>query len=95
MNIQLPKVKGQYLFDESLAKYSWFGTGGKADVLFMPKDKEDLIYFLKNKPKDLPIFVLGAGSNLLIRDGGVRGVVILLKKTLNNISLNEGGNIKA
>jgi len=90
----LPKIRGKYLFDEPLAKYNWFKTGGKADILFMPKDKEDLIYFLKNKPKDLPIFILGAGSNLLIRDGGIRGVVILLKKTLNNISINKEGDIE-
>ena len=90
----LPKVQGQYVFNESLARYSWFGTGGKAEVLFMPKDRGDLVSFLKNKPKDLPIFILGAGSNLLIRDGGIKGVVILLKKTLNNISINKNEDIE-
>jgi UDP-N-acetylmuramate dehydrogenase len=91
----LPKIQGQYLFNVPLTKYNWFGTNGKADILFIPKNKEDLIFFLKNKSTKLPIFVLGAGSNLLIRDGGIRGVTILLRKNLTKIFINNDGNIES
>ena len=82
--MQLPKVKGEYRFNENLAKYTWFKTGGNANVLFIPVDKFDLINFLKENNNKLPITVIGYGSNLLIRDGGIDGVVILLNK-LNKV----------
>lgn len=75
----LPKVKGEYLLNEPLNKYTWFGVGGPAEVMYCPKDTEDLCYFMKNKPYNLPIFVIGGGSNLLVRDGGIPGVVVRLK----------------
>ena len=82
----LPEVRGKYRFDVDLSKLCWFGVGGKASVLFTPADQDDLIHFLKNK-KDLPIFVLGVGSNVLIRDGGFNGVVIRLGNFTNYINL--------
>lgn len=75
----LPKVKGEYLPNEALNKYTWFGVGGPAEVMYCPKDNRDLCHFMKNKPYNLPIFVIGGGSNLLVRDGGIPGVVIRLK----------------
>lgn len=74
----LPEVKGKYLPDEMLSKYTWFGVGGPAEVLYSPKDNSDLSWFIRNKPHNLPLFVIGGGSNLLVRDGGIPGVVIRL-----------------
>ncbi len=74
----LPKVKGKYVCDEPLHKYTWFGVGGPAEVMFYPEDNDDLCHFMKHKPYNLPIFVIGGGSNILVRDGGIPGVVIKL-----------------
>ncbi|MDD7312822.1 MAG: UDP-N-acetylmuramate dehydrogenase [bacterium] len=74
----LPKVKGKYLSKVPLSKYTWFGVGGPAEVMFYPEDNDDLSWFIKNKPYNLPMFVIGGGSNLLVRDGGIPGVVIKL-----------------
>ena len=74
----LPKVKGSYKKDVPMAKYTWLGVGGPAEVMFNPKDEDDLSFFLKAKPYNLPICVVGGGSNLLVRDGGITGVVIKL-----------------
>ena len=74
----LPEVKGKYLPNELLSKYTWFGVGGPAEVLFSPKDNDDLRRFMRQKPYNLPVFVIGGGSNLLVRDGGIPGVVIRL-----------------
>jgi UDP-N-acetylmuramate dehydrogenase len=79
----LPKVRGRYVVNELLSNYVWFKVGGAADVIFKPLDLEDLITFLKQKPSTLPILPLGLGSNVLIRDGGVRGVVIRLGRNFN------------
>ena len=74
----LPKVRGKYLQDISLAKHTWFGVGGNAEVMFIPEDSEDLSHFLRNKPNNIPVCLIGGGSNLLVRDGGILGVVIKL-----------------
>lgn len=74
----LPEVKGKYLKDVSLSKHTWFGVGGPAEVMFIPKDLDDLCHFLKTKPYNVPLCLIGGGSNLLIRDGGIPGVVIKL-----------------
>lgn len=86
MKAILPQVKGKYRFDVDLSRLCWFGVGGKASVLFTPANQDDLIYFLKNI-KDVPIFVFGVGSNILIRDGGFNGVVIRLGNCTNYIKL--------
>jgi len=87
--IKIPEVKGQILLNSSLAKYSWFQVGGNADIIFKPKDIDDLKSFLSQIDKKIPIIVIGGGSNLLIRDGGFKGVVIILKDSLNDIKLTE------
>jgi UDP-N-acetylmuramate dehydrogenase len=84
---QLPQVRGQYRFDAPLSKTNWFGVGGSADVLFKPEDTADLAHFIKNKPVDLPVTVIGVGSNLIVRDGGIRGVVIRLGRFFNEATL--------
>jgi UDP-N-acetylmuramate dehydrogenase len=74
----LPKIRGSYKCHYNLSPLTWFKVGGKAEVLFKPADQEDLMYFLKNNHSNLSINILGAGSNVIIRDGGVDGVVVKL-----------------
>lgn len=74
----LPAVRGKLLRDEPLAPFTWFRVGGAADVLFLPADAEDLAAFLKALDPAVPVTVLGVGSNVIVRDGGVEGVVIRL-----------------
>ena len=75
---KLPQLRGRLLPNEPLAPLTWFRVGGPAQVLFMPEDENDLAYFLANLPSDFPVTVVGLGSNLIVRDGGVPGVVIRL-----------------
>jgi len=82
---RLPAVRGEMTADASLAEYTWFRVGGPADALFQPADQDDLIDFLAAKPADVPVTVIGVGSNLLVRDGGVRGVVIRLGRPFTKI----------
>jgi UDP-N-acetylmuramate dehydrogenase len=74
----LPAVRGRLLRDEPLGPFTWFRVGGNADVLFIPADADDLAAFLKALDPALPVTVLGVGSNVIVRDGGVEGVVIRL-----------------
>lgn len=96
----LPEVKGKYLPNELLSRYTWFGVGGPAEVMFCPEDNQDLSWFVKNKPYNLPVFVIGGGSNLLVRDGGIPGVVIRLdskfykKWSLENGCITCGAGLK-
>jgi UDP-N-acetylmuramate dehydrogenase len=71
-------VRGRLLFGETLAPFTWLRVGGPADALFLPADAEDLADFLKGLPPEVPVTPLGVGSNLIIRDGGVEGVVVRL-----------------
>ena len=74
----MPQLRGRLTANQPLADLTWFRVGGPAQMLFTPADEDDLAYFLKNLPKELPIHVVGVGSNLIVRDGGVPGVVIRL-----------------
>ncbi|MBV8699224.1 MAG: UDP-N-acetylmuramate dehydrogenase [Bradyrhizobium sp.] len=74
----MPDLRGRLLANESLAPLTWFRVGGCAQVLFTPADEDDLAYFLTNLPGELAVTVVGVGSNLIVRDGGVLGVVIRL-----------------
>jgi UDP-N-acetylmuramate dehydrogenase len=74
----MPDLRGRLLANRSLAELTWFRVGGPAQVLFAPADENDLAYFLANLPKELPVYVVGVGSNLIVRDGGLLGVVIRL-----------------
>jgi UDP-N-acetylmuramate dehydrogenase len=74
----LPPVRGQLLRNETLAPFTWFRVGGPADALFLPADEDDLGQFLGALPASVPVTVLGVGSNVIVRDGGVEGVVIRL-----------------
>lgn len=74
----LPDVRGKLLRDEPLGPFTWFRVGGNADVLFIPADADDLAVFLKALDPAAPVMVLGVGSNVIVRDGGVEGVVVRL-----------------
>ena len=74
----LPKVRGSYAPNASLKEFVWFRAGGAADMLFRPADIDDLCAFMAARPKDVPLTMVGVGSNLLIRDGGIEGIVIRL-----------------
>jgi UDP-N-acetylmuramate dehydrogenase len=74
----MPELRGRLLANQSLAELTWFRVGGPAQLLFTPSDEDDLAYFLARLPKELPLYVVGVGSNLIVRDGGMQGVVIRL-----------------
>ncbi|MES2859843.1 MAG: UDP-N-acetylmuramate dehydrogenase [Pseudomonadota bacterium] len=91
----LPAVRGKLLRDEPLGPFTWFRVGGAADVLFIPADADDLAVFLKALDPDVPVTVLGVGSNVIIRDGGVEGVVIRLAGRPFASITTEGDTITA
>ena len=74
----MPNLRGRLLANDSLAPLTWFRVGGAAQALFTPADEDDLAYFLKHLPQELDVSVVGVGSNLIVRDGGIPGVVIRL-----------------
>jgi UDP-N-acetylmuramate dehydrogenase len=82
---KLPPVRGRITPFAHLGPMTWFGVGGAAEILFKPADKQDLIDFIKNCPKDIPVMALGVASNLIIRDGGIPGVVIRLGREFSEI----------
>lgn len=86
---RLPTPRGELRADAPLARGTWFRVGGSAEALFRPRDVDDLIEFLKAKPADVPVTILGAGTNLLIRDGGVAGVVVRLGRTFAGIRVED------
>lgn len=91
---RLPRPRGRLSADAPLGPQTWFRTGGPAEVLFRPADTEDLASFLAALPADVPVMVLGVGSNLLVRDGGVKGVVIRLMRGFTGIAV-EGSEVVA
>jgi UDP-N-acetylmuramate dehydrogenase len=80
-----PRFQPQVLRDEPLSRHTSWHVGGPADVFFMPRDREELIAFLRALPDDVPLLWLGLGSNLLVRDGGIRGVVIKTQDALGRL----------
>ena len=91
---RLPKPRGRLTADAALGPQTWFRAGGNAEVLFRPADTEDLATFLKALPMDVPVTVLGVGSNVLVRDGGIRGVVIRLMRGFTGVAV-EGNEVIA
>ena len=96
----LPEVRGKYIEKVKLAKHTWFGVGGPAEVLFLPEDTDDLRTFLLRKPEAVPMTIIGGGSNLLIRDGGIPGVVVKLdnpnfcKVKVDGMEITVGAGLK-
>jgi UDP-N-acetylmuramate dehydrogenase len=91
---RLPPVRGRLTENAPLAPVTWFRVGGAAEILFRPADAEDLAAFLAAKPSDVPVTVIGVASNLLVRDGGVKGVVIRLGRGFVEIR-SEGSEVEA
>src|SRR5690349_23020328 len=78
LKAKMPQLRGRLLANQSLADLTWFRVGGPAQVLFTPADQDDLAYFLAHLPRELPVYVIGVGSNMIVRNGGMPGVVIRL-----------------
>src|SRR5580704_8393317 len=87
LKARLPQLRGRLFANQSLAELTWFRVGGPAQVLFVPEDEADLAYALGHLPGDLPVTVVGLGSNLIVRDGGVPGVVIRLGRGFSGIAV--------
>lgn len=90
----LPGLRGRLRAGVSMAEITWFRVGGPAEVLFTPADEADLIYFLQGTPGEVPVTVVGVGSNLLVRDGGVPGVVIRLGRGFSEIDALDDARIR-
>ncbi len=91
---RLPPVRGRLRADAPLAPITWFRVGGPAEVMFRPADEDDLADFLAALPADVPVTVLGVGSNVLVRDGGIDGVVIRLGRAFATVAV-EGERVRA
>jgi UDP-N-acetylmuramate dehydrogenase len=90
----MPGLRGRLLTNQPLAELTWFRVGGPAQALFMPEDEADLSYFLSNLSAEVDVTVIGLGSNLIVRDGGLPGVVIRLSRGFSEIAI-EGLNVRA
>ena len=94
LNSAMPDLRGRLAANQPLGPFTWFRVGGPAQVYFAPEDESDLAYFLKHLPADIPLTVIGVGSNLIVRDGGVAGVVIRLGRGFNDIAC-DGDAVRA
>ena len=90
----MPQLRGRLLANQPLKDFTWFRVGGPAQVLFMPEDEADLAYLLEGLPADVPVTAVGLGSNLIVRDGGVPGVVVRLGRGFSGIGI-EGVRVRA
>ena len=91
---RMPSLRGRLLPNQPLADLTWFRVGGPAQALFMPEDEDDLCYFVRELPREIPVTTIGLGSNLIVRDGGVAGVVVRLGRGFNEVTV-DGLNIRA
>jgi len=89
------QMSGELLHNEMMSRYTSWRVGGPADCLYKPTDLDDLILFIQNLPIDEPVFWVGLGSNLLVRDGGIRGTVIATQGSLTGLSLMNNGCVRA
>jgi UDP-N-acetylmuramate dehydrogenase len=95
LTASLPELRGRVTAETPLKDYTWFRVGGPAEVLYSPADEADLAYFLKHLPADIPVTMIGLGSNLLVRDGGIEGVVIRLGRGFGEIKIEDGYRLRA
>lgn len=91
--MKLPKIRGEYRRDYNLKHLTWFKVGGNAEIFFKPADTDDLVSFLQQNNQELPVTILGAGSNIIIRDGGIEGCVIKLGQNFTNIELTKDNRL--
>lgn len=89
LKAKMPELRGRLLANQPLGEFTWFRVGGSAQAFFMPDDENDLAYFLRNLSTELPVTVIGAGSNLIVRDGGVPGVVARLGRGFNDVKVED------
>ncbi len=94
LRARLPGLRGRLLPNQSLREFTWFRVGGAAQVLFVPEDEHDLALLLDGLPGDVPVTVIGLGSNLIVRDGGVPGVVIRLGRGFGDLKIEAGARIR-
>jgi UDP-N-acetylmuramate dehydrogenase len=94
LKADMPKLAGRLIANQSLADLAWFRVGGPAQVMFVPDSEDDLSYFLSKLPNDIPVQAIGLGSNLIVRDGGVPGVVVRLGRGFNAVTV-EGTRVHA
>src|SRR5262245_29368334 len=92
---RLPELRGRLLANEPLAPLTWFRVGGPAQILLMPEDENDLAYALANLPREIAVTVVGLGSNLIVRDRGIEGVVIRLGRGFNEVSVEPDHRLRA
>jgi UDP-N-acetylmuramate dehydrogenase len=90
----MPQLRGWLVANQPLADVTWFRVGGPAQVLFMPEDENDLAYFLSKLPAEISITTIGLGSNLIVRDGGIPGVVVRLGRGFSDIAVEPGNHIR-
>jgi len=90
----MPSVRGKLTPNAPLAPLVWFKSGGSADWLFEPKDEDDLVAFLRDLDPEIPVMALGLGSNMIVRDGGVPGVVVRLGKAFSKIDKVDGVTVR-
>ena len=95
LKARMPELRGRLLANQSLAELTWFRVGGPAQVFYIPEDENGLAYFLRNLPTEIPVYVIGAGSNLIVRDGGVPGVIIRLGRGFNEVKIEDGQRIRS
>jgi UDP-N-acetylmuramate dehydrogenase len=95
LKAKMPELRGRLSPNQSLAELTWFRVGGPAQVLFMPDDEADLACFLEQLPAEIPVTVIGLGSNLIVRDGGLPGVVIRLGRGFSEVKVEAGTRIRA
>jgi UDP-N-acetylmuramate dehydrogenase len=91
----LPQLRGRLSSGVVLADYTWFRVGGPAEVLYTPADEADLVYFMANTTREVPVTVIGLGSNLLVRDGGIAGVVMRLGRGFGDVTIEDGSRLRA
>ncbi len=91
---RLPPVLGKLSTNAQLSRITWFRVGGPAEVLFRPADRDDLAGFLRARPADVPVAVIGVGANILVRDGGIPGVLIRLGRAFSTVRI-DGSTVSA
>ncbi len=90
MLVKFPKARGKFTNKQMLSELTWLRVGGPAEYFFQPADLDDLMSFMSNLPDNISFFPLGVGSNLLVRDGGIKGVVVRLGRGFNSVEVSNG-----
>jgi UDP-N-acetylmuramate dehydrogenase len=95
LKARMPELRGRLLANQPLGEFTWFCVGGPAQAFFMPEDNDDLAYFLRNVPANIPVSIIGAGSNTIVRDGGVAGVMVRLGRGFNDVKIDDHHRVTA